>query len=148
MMTAVITSITPSQDSVWSMGRKWEGLLPVLLFSSGWEIFPRSSQQASFQVSLTRGSCARSWESRSLAFGSVVQSTVRKTGRKHLLAVCGKRLARRSYPPGGAVDVNIVCSAEGESSEDGECRDGVSREASGQREGRDFRRWTTAWGDT
>lgn len=46
------------------------------------------------------------------------------------------------------MDVNIVCSAEGESSEDGECRDGVSREASSQREGRDFRRWTTAWGDT
>lgn len=48
-------SIPSSQDGVQSrLRRGWHVLLPVLLFSSGWKSFPRSSQQVSCQVSSTR----------------------------------------------------------------------------------------------
>lgn len=83
-------------------------LLPVLLSSSGWKIFPRSSQQASCQISSTRsgiGLCSSrpgGWESRCLALGlcSVVDSISKDSKGRHLSATCRKHLARSGCSAG------------------------------------------------
>lgn len=75
----------------------------------GWKIFPRSSQQASCQVSSTgRGTCPRSsrpggWESRCLALGlcGVVDSISKDGSGRRLSATCRKHVARSGALQGG-----------------------------------------------
>ena len=85
-------------------------LLPVLLSSSGRKIFPRSSQQASCQISSTRSGtrpCSSrpgGWESRWLALRLCgVVGFISKDGKgRRLSATCRKHLARSGCSAGGA----------------------------------------------